>query len=124
MNDKLERRLGEHIEEGARFQGKMLQWVENFDEKVLPGLVTEPLCLARHKALRLDLATGELDERKASNLRWRNRLWGALMAALLLFAGAWFNNDRGDANAAADEARDVPRSGVAVPRDVLHVGRR
>lgn len=91
MNGELEKRLSKHIEEGALFQGKMLVFVENFNKRVLPSLVTSLGCDARHNALKAELAGNELDETKDYQQRWKNRLWGAVIAVILLALGAGFD---------------------------------
>lgn len=117
MNGDLEKRLSEHIEEGAKFQGKMLGFVDNFNDRVLPALVTSDGCNARHSALKAELAGGELDEAKACRRVWSNRIWSAVLAVALLMFGAWYGSSRGDdASATTDGTGNVPGHSVAVPR--------
>ncbi|MBU8871392.1 MAG: hypothetical protein KOO60_11060 [Gemmatimonadales bacterium] len=117
MNGDLERRLSDHIEEGALFQGEMLGFVDNFNKRVLPSLVTSPGCDARHSELKAELVGNELDASRDSRRIWSNRIWSAVLAVALLVLGTWFGSTRGDgASAAADEAGNVPRHSVAVPR--------
>jgi hypothetical protein len=91
MNGELEKRLSNHIEEGAAFQGKMNEFLDNFNKRVLPSLVTSKGCDARHSALKAELADDERDDVLESQQRWRNRLWGALMAIALFALGAGFD---------------------------------
>lgn len=124
MNGALEKRLDDHIDaavddarENGEFRGEFRAFITNFNERVLPSLVTSNGCDARHSALKTDLADDELSIRRATCRIWSNRAWSAALAVVLLLLGTWYGATKGsDANATADEAGDVSGHSVAVPR--------
>ena len=116
MNGDLEKRLSDHIEEGGRFQGKVLQWIENFDKNVQPKLVTKEFCDARRAGDRADEANTETTASKMNRRIWANRIWAVLISAALLVFGHWLGTNGDDASATTNETRDVPSSRVEPPR--------
>ena len=94
MNGELEKRLDLHINaavddarENGEFRGEFRAFITNFNERVLPSLVSSKGCDARHSALKLELTGGKLKKSEDCQRAWKNRLWAVLVAVCLLLLG-------------------------------------